>query len=87
MAAQRFAPSRSRRPITCTRTPCCTQREVSFSRYAAIRRISASTSAGGRRQLSLEKAKSVRIADPGLGRGFHHAARRFYPGAMAQDPR
>src|ERR1019366_3193105 len=38
MAEQSFASSRSRRPITSSRTPCATQRAVSFSRYAAIMR-------------------------------------------------
>ena len=52
MAAQSVASSRSRRPMTSRRTPCATQRAVSLSRYAAMRRMRASTSAGGRRQLS-----------------------------------
>src|ERR1035437_9875041 len=67
MAEHSFASSRSRRPITSKRTPCATQRGGSFPRYAAIRRMSASTSAGGRRQLSLEKAKSVRMPTPESG--------------------
>src|SRR5450759_158631 len=67
MAEQSFASSRSRRPITSTRTPRATERGVSFSRYTAIRRMSASTSAGGRRQLSLEKANSVRMPTPESG--------------------
>src|SRR5450759_3782537 len=67
MAEQSFASSRSRRPITSRRTPCAMHRGVSFSRYAAIRRMSASTSAGGRRQLSLEKANRVRMPTPESG--------------------
>src|ERR1039457_2864640 len=67
MAEQSFASSRSRRPITSSRTPCATQRAVSFSRYAAIRRMRASTSARGRRQLSLENANRVRIPMPASG--------------------
>src|ERR1035437_9206995 len=67
IAEQSFAASRSRRPITSTRTPCATQRGVSLSRYTAIRRMRASTSAVGRRQLSLEKAKRVRMPTPESG--------------------
>src|ERR1035438_6142126 len=67
MAEQSLASSRSRRPITSSRTPCATQRAVSFSRYTAIRRMRASTSAGGRRQLSLENANSVRMPMPVSG--------------------
>src|ERR1019366_3669928 len=67
MAEQSFASSRSRRPITSNRTPCATHRAVSFSRYAAIRRMRASTSARGRPQLSLEKANRVRIPMPASG--------------------
>src|ERR1035441_1193369 len=43
------------------------QRAVSFSRYSAIRRMRASTSTTGRRQLSLEKAKRVRVPMPAAG--------------------
>src|ERR1035441_1124560 len=67
MAEQSLASSRSRRPITSSRTPCATQRAVSFSRYTAIRRMRASTSAGGRRQLSLENANRVRMPMPVSG--------------------
>src|ERR1017187_3361030 len=67
MAEQSLASSRSRRPITSSRTPCATQRDVSFSRYAAIRRMRASTSARGRRQLSLENEKRVRMPTPASG--------------------
>src|ERR1035441_8609349 len=67
MAELSFASKRSRRPITSSRTPCATQRAVSFSRYTAIRRMRASTSARGRRQLSLEKANNVRMPTPASG--------------------
>src|ERR1039457_6148505 len=67
MAEHSFASSRSRRPMTSNLTPRATARAVSFSRYAAIRRMRASTSAGGRRQLSLEKANRVRMPTPASG--------------------
>src|SRR5450759_4058656 len=67
MAVQSLASNRSRRPITSSRTPCVTQRAVSFSRYAAITRIRASTSARGRRQLSLETANRARMPTPASG--------------------
>ena len=52
-------PSRSRRPMTLSRTPFSTQRRVSPTRYARKSRISAVTSGPGRCQLSEEKAYTV----------------------------
>ena len=47
----------------------------------------ASTSSGGRRQLSEEKANSVRMPTPRFGRRLHHAAHRLHPGLVSGDAR
>src|ERR1035441_3343742 len=58
---------RSRRPITSSRTPLRRQRSASLSRYRASRRIRASISRRGRRQLSEEKANRDRMPIPASG--------------------
>jgi hypothetical protein len=47
---------RSRRPTTCRRTPCSTQRALSPARWRRKSAMRARTSSAGRRQLSAEKA-------------------------------
>ncbi len=56
--------SRSRRPITRSRTPCSTQFRTSPRRYVSNRPINAFTSRLGRRQLSEENAYSVNVPIP-----------------------
>src|SRR5216110_916240 len=67
MAVRSGPGSRSRRPISSSRTSFCARRGVSVRRYRARRRIKAATSAAGRFQLSAEKAFSVSAATPSPG--------------------
>src|SRR6266581_1419401 len=67
MAARSGPGSRSRRPISSSRTSFCARRGVSVRRYRARRRINAATSAAGRFQLSAEKAYNVSAATPSSG--------------------
>src|SRR5713101_6907622 len=67
ISVRKRAGRRSRRPITERRAPLSMNRRASERRYALSSHINSFTSSGGRRQLSHEKAKSVRVVIPRSG--------------------